>query len=267
MQSLLRRVCTRTTVFRSKKRSFCIRTAGAFAVFDFDNTCIIHDAGEACLAFLCKNRLLRDDSLLGVPFRGSRASYHEQVFRRYWEILDEEDVLPAYELAAAMFSGFSREEAEETARCAIEQEGRDIGKGELFGISIARGLAPRPAVLDLMSDLASRGTAVWIVSASPAPAVRAAMEAFGVSGSLIAMESIEKEGVFTRELRRPYSIAEGKVSCIRAYIHPSRRPMLAVGDSANDLAMIEYADRGAVVDRGSRMIGMARERGWIVLQG
>ena len=35
-----------------------------FAVFDFDNTCIINDIGEAMFAFLCRNKLLKNNNLL-----------------------------------------------------------------------------------------------------------------------------------------------------------------------------------------------------------
>ena len=35
-----------------------------FAVLDFDNTCIVNDVGEATLAFICRNHLLRCGELL-----------------------------------------------------------------------------------------------------------------------------------------------------------------------------------------------------------
>ena len=35
-----------------------------FAVLDFDNTCIVNDVGEATLAFICRNHLLRCGELM-----------------------------------------------------------------------------------------------------------------------------------------------------------------------------------------------------------
>ena len=39
-----------------------------YAVFDFDNTCIINDIEEASFAFICENRLLKDFSLLNQKY-------------------------------------------------------------------------------------------------------------------------------------------------------------------------------------------------------
>ena len=52
-----------------------------FAVLDFDNTCIVNDVGEATLAFMCRNRLLRYGGLLPSGAQACDPAYHEQVFR------------------------------------------------------------------------------------------------------------------------------------------------------------------------------------------
>ena len=44
------------------------RTPNGFAVFDFDNTCIINDITEATLHYIARNNLFRDKNLLGNEF-------------------------------------------------------------------------------------------------------------------------------------------------------------------------------------------------------
>ena len=78
------------------------------------------------------------------------------------------------------------------------------------------------------------------------------------------LDRIDNE-VLSYALDEPYSIAEGKVDCIKAFIHGSRRPLFAVGDSVYDLPMVEYADLHAVVERDSALTQEALRRGWFVL--
>src|ERR1700688_4343182 len=51
-----------------------------FAVLDFDNTCIVNDIGEATLAFMCRNHLLRCGDLLPSGPRPCDPAYHEGAF-------------------------------------------------------------------------------------------------------------------------------------------------------------------------------------------
>ena len=54
-----------------------------FGVLDFDNTCIVNDVGEATLAFMCRNQLLRYGELLPSGAQPCDRGYHERVFRHY----------------------------------------------------------------------------------------------------------------------------------------------------------------------------------------
>src|SRR3989344_971484 len=117
-----------------------------FAIFDFDNTCIMNDIAEATLAYLCGNKLLRDTSLLGEK-QDDNADYHERVFHTYHALLKERRIKAAYMLNARMFSGFTPGEAEAVALAAITEEGRKLGSKVLYGFHIERGLAlRRPAM-------------------------------------------------------------------------------------------------------------------------
>ncbi len=236
-----------------------------FAVLDFDNTCIVNDVGEATLAFICRNHLLRCGELMRCGARRCDAAYHEQVFRRYHQLLDGGDIRSASLLCAGILAGFSPDEAAATVAAALDAEGTDPGATELYGIPIASGIAVRPALRRLIDFSAANAIQVWIVSASPEIAVQAAMHRLGLAGRLIALRHRLDHEVLTPALDEPHSIAQGKVDCIKRFIDGTKRPLFAVGDSVYDLPMIEYADLHAVVARDHALTQEARRRGWYVL--
>jgi phosphoserine phosphatase len=239
--------------------------AQPFAVLDFDNTCIVNDVGEATLAFLCRNYLLRCGELLPSGAQPCDPAYHEQVFRHYHRLLNGGDIRSASLLCAGILAGFKPHEAAAVVSATLDGEGTNPGETELYGISIALGLAVRPSLRRLIDFSAANNIQIWIVSASPEIAVRGAMRRFGLAGNLIALRHRLDHEVLTHALDEPHSIAEGKVDCIKRYIDGSRRPLFAVGDSIYDLPMIEYADLHAVVERDNALTQEARRRGWFVL--
>jgi len=232
-----------------------------FAAFDFDGTCIVNDIAEATLAYLCKNKLLKNMHLLGHD-AGDLSTYHERVIQQYYELLETGDMLAAYLFAARTFAGFTVSEAEAQVSAAIDAEGEDLGKVELYGVSIAHGLLARPAVKELMQFLRERGVTIWVISASPQIAVQVAMRHFGYKGQLIGLRNKLVDRILTEDIEEPYSIREGKVSCIQKYIDENERPVLCIGDSTNDQPMIEYSRIPVVVDCGNALAKLARERGW-----
>jgi phosphoserine phosphatase len=236
-----------------------------FAVLDFDNTCIVNDVGEATLAFMCRNELLRYGDLLPSGGQPCNRDYHEQVFRHYHRLLNQGDIRSASLLCAGILAGCKPDAAAAIVSAALDAEGILPGETELYGIPIARGLAVRPALRRLMDFSAANDVQIWIVSASPEIAVRAAMQRFGLRGNLIALRHRIENEVLSYALDEPHSIAEGKVDCIKAFIHGSRRALFAVGDSVYDLPMVEYADLHAVVERDKTLTQEARRRGWFVL--
>jgi len=236
-----------------------------FAVLDFDNTCIVNDVGEATLAFMCRNHLLRCGDLLPPGGQPCNPAYHEQVFRHYYHLLNGGDIRAASLLCAGIFAGFRPDEAAAVASAALDAEGATPGETELFDLPVARGLMLRPALHRLIEFSITNAIRIWIVSASPAIAVRAAMQRFGLPGNLIALRHRIDGEVLSRALEAPHSIAEGKVDCIKTFIDRSQRPLFAVGDSVYDLPMLEYADVRAVVERDNAMTQEAHRRGWFVL--
>jgi phosphoserine phosphatase len=236
-----------------------------FATLDFDNTCIVNDVGEATLAFICENNLLRCSDLVPSGGKPGDPDYHAQVFRHYHQLLNGGDIRAASLLCARILAGFRPDEAKAVVAAALDGEGNIRGEAELFGIRIARGLAVRPALQRLIEFSTANAIHIWIVSASPAVAVQAAMQRFALPGNLIALRHRIVDGVLSRTLVAPHSIQEGKVDCIKTFIDGTRRPLFAVGDSIYDLPMLEYARLRAVVERDNAMTQEARRRGWLVL--
>jgi phosphoserine phosphatase len=241
------------------------RGGPAFAVLDFDNTCIVNDVAEATLAYICRNQLLRRDDLLPSRTRHCDPSYHQQVFRRYYELLHRGEIQSACLLCARVFAGFKRDEAENVVNAAIDAEGSIPWASELYGVPIARGLGVRPALRGLIDFSEANAVQVWIVSASPEMVVRTAMKRFGLPGKLIALRNKTDDSVISMEFDAPYSIGEGKVDCIKTFIDAGNRPLFGIGDSMHDLPMIEYADIHAVVDCGNALTQEAPRRGWFIL--
>ena len=233
-----------------------------FAIFDFDNTCIVNDVGEAVFSYMCRNKLLRDTNLIGA-YEGD---YHEAVFKKYHELYGGGKIKEAYALNAAMFSGFTPQEAEEIARVGIEAEGSEIGEAELYGSKIAHGLALRPQVMELMRLLQLNGVRIWVVSASAEIVVKVALKHFDIAvEDLIGVRAVIEEGIITRELESPMPIIEGKVDCMRKYIDPTQAPLLVIDDSTTGLPILETADIKVVVNRNNALTKEAEKRGWYLL--
>jgi phosphoserine phosphatase len=239
--------------------------AQRFAVLDFDNTCIVNDVGEATLAFMCRNQLLRHGGLLPAGAQACDPPYHERVFRHYHALLDGGDIRAASLLCARILAGLEPHAAAATVAAALEAEGSVPGKTELYGVAVARGLAVRPSLRRLIDFSSTHDIDIWIVSASPEIAVRAAMTRFGLGGNLIGLRHRIDNGILSPAIDEPHSIAEGKVDCIKQQIDGMRRPLFAVGDSVYDLPMVEYAEIHAVVEQDNALTQEARRRGWFVL--
>jgi len=236
------------------------RTDAPFVIFDFDNTCIIHDIGEAVFAHVCRNRLLKDMTLLGAS--DDPGDYHERVFHRYHEMCGQGKILDAYIFAARIFSGFTPALAASLTREAIAAEGTEIGTTDLFGRTIAHGLARNPSAMKLMDVVKSLDIPVWIISASAEVAVRTTMDHFGIEANLIGLRGVLADGRFTADLETPVSILEGKVACMKTRIDASSPPLMVVDDSTTGIPLLETADIKVVVDRGNALVEEARKRRW-----
>ena len=241
-----------------------------YAVFDFDNTCIVNDIGEATLAFLCENKLLRDDSLLPDKDFSNSSEYHRAVFRHYFHMLDENKIEEAYRFIWECLSGFSVEEINNMVERVVHFEGEVLTKRKLLGLTVHKGLTARNGIAELFTYTKKKDIEIWIVSASSDYIVRQAFEIFfpNVKARCIGTENIIKNNVITSNIVYPLCALERKVDYIQSRIHKSIKPIFAVGDSINDKAMLEYAELTIVIDRGNSLSEYAKKQdGWVVFRG
>ena len=239
--------------------------ANSFAVFDFDNTCIANDIAEATLNYMARHAMFRDAAILPGQETMTAQERAENIFRHYYQLLAANDVMGAYEFGARTLSGLKDSEIGPLVAAVIATEGEAIGQAELYGTKIAKGLAMRPAVIDLMNELQQQKTAIWVVSASPRLLVAEAMKYFGIAAELIGVRHKIVNNTVTAELQYPLSVMDGKVDNIKLFINPSTQPILGVGDSMNDCPMLEYCDLKAVVDRGNALTKKAKAEGWFII--
>lgn len=236
-----------------------------FAVFDFDNSCIVNDIQEAVLVYLCKNYLLRNEKLVQTAFADS-TSYHRDVFLAYHKLLDEGKIQEAYRYAVRTLSGFAENEMDALVSDVVSAEGEILGNQNLFGINVARGLSVRPQVKMLMESLSVTGCAIFVVTASSLEVVKSALKIWNFpEGICIGVKNIVSNGILTDAIEEPAPIVGGKVDCIKKFISGDKKPILAVGDSINDLPMLEYSEIKVVVDRGNKLAKKAKEAGWYII--
>ncbi|MEK6969724.1 MAG: haloacid dehalogenase-like hydrolase [Nanoarchaeota archaeon] len=224
-----------------------------YAVFDFDNTCIVNDIAEAALAYLCENNLLK--KLDG-----------EATFKKYFRLLEEGHTQEAYEFATQLLAGFTISEIKTIVQETVRQEGSKLSKRKLFGIEINRGIKPNKSIAELMGVLHPQYK-IWVVSASTKPIIEEALKIFLPDYQIkcIGMESEQEQGRLTDRLIYPTSTFQGKVDNIKKYISKDVPPILGAGDSMNDRYMLEYCKVKVVVDRNNQLTELAKKNGWIIL--
>ena len=273
LEDLLRRVGRGGPEYRAD--------APPLAVFDWDQTVIRHDIGDAlflhqieALGFALDHdefwtvldpsdvtlreqaallRELADDARADHPtFHALREAVLVGFLRS--GLLDPQEGFP---WQTRLLAGMSEAEIADLTRQAMEKEmAAPLARREFQAggqtVHFHTGLRPYAEILDLMRQLEAHGIAVWIVSATNVWAVRVMAEALGVPADrVIGMRTRVAEGRITAELEGEAVATWGKVKAIQRYIHPTRQPVLVAGDNVTDLPMLEYSgDTRLVIDRG-----------------
>jgi HAD superfamily phosphoserine phosphatase-like hydrolase len=195
------------------------RSPAPIAAFDWDNTVIRGDVGEAALQRL--------GELAGEDF-----------LSRYERLCHEQGKRVGYAWCAEM--AYGRNDAA-LAALAAEVLDREIAAGRI---------TYREPMVELVEALVDSGWQVWVVSASLEELVVEAARRIGwprtqVLGMRLARDAA---GVALPKALDPLPYEEGKVAVIDRFI--GRRPRFAAGDSDTDLPMLEAAEHRLVIDRG-----------------
>lgn len=139
----------------------------------------------------------------------------------------------AFEMIAQVWAGWAPDEARAFAADALS----------------AADLAARvrPPVIAVVDWARRRGVAVCVVSASPQPAVEAALELAGLAGlPCAAMRPAVRDGRFTADLVAPVPYGAGKVAAWGTLQNGHRR-LAAFGDSGFDADMLRSAEQAVAV--------------------
>ena len=271
------------------------------AAFDFDNTLIYNDLGEACMYHLARRGLLpvRDpafqsglvDSRYHTEAEGARVlelaaglsgqdaaendRFAAEALGLYDRIYEQADLLTTYLWSRVFFMGRTPEELSALAREVLGDElKRAVGFEELRGTEpdhvqrLPAGIRIVPEVAALIRVLLERDWRVRIVTASPRLVIAPVAERWGlrpedVTGMELAVGS---DGKLLPEVLDPMPCRAGKVTALRAVADVGDRPLkLAAGDSIGDWELLAEAEHAIFFDRGKpELRARAAERGFLI---
>lgn len=268
-------------------------------VFDCDETLIAHDIGEALLRFMITRRRIHGDrgfwnlipermgreairaAFNAVAGRADNEVKDTAAYRRYragligvYETMraSGDGPLGAYAFAARMLRGIHERTVAEMVEEVVDHElsrslgMEDIPSGPPFpGLSVPQGVRFYEEMLNLMQILDQSGFQVWVVSASPAPVVKALLSRVNLPPDrALGLELMTQSGVYTDRIVEPSPIGEGKLELFLDTV--GRSPMLVMGDSMSDAELMENCDGvSVVIDRGDEALqALAKENGWLV---
>lgn len=228
-----------------------------YAVVDFDNTCIHNDIGIAVFNYMCRFHTIKNTDK--TP---------QEIFLTYHKLHDDNKILEAYKFCAKILSGYKEKEIKKLVEDTVVYEGNILTNQELYGKIIPKGLKVNIRTHNVITNLLKKKIKIYIVSASSEIIVKTLLKLWFSDWDVICIgvRNEIKNGIVTKDLVKPIPGYEGKVDCIKKYIDPEIRPVIAVGDSKNDLPMLEYAEIKIVVgDKLTPYIKKAENENWYQL--
>lgn len=265
------------------------------AAFDFDNTLIFNDLGEACMARLLLDGLVRADreefwrelkhplitpaqeSEIRVAWeRGDRESpeatrleFADTLWRCYERIADGAGLEAAYRWTRVLFGGYTERELGDLARRVFETEcAAPIDLLTLpSGSTMNTGIRIYAEIRELIAELGERGWRIRIVTASPEPFIRAVIEHWDLAPAAVRGMRLQRgdDGeILLPVIEEPMTYGEGKVEALR---DEGDLPLdFAAGDSWTDYEMLLAAGRVLLIDRGRPDLREAAKRQGFMIQ-
>lgn len=274
------------------------------AAFDFDNTVIRGDIGEACMYYIALQGMLRTDTEqfwneLAHPLldpaeikklRTLSESYDstgdiddhlqfvEDLLSMY-EAMAEIDLEAAYRWTRIFFAGHSPSELRSVATYVFEHERQSVeGFNQLpGGTRIATGIRIQPEIQELIHLLKESGWDVRIITASPEPIVRAIIHHWNLPESTVRGMRLQ-QATETGASVSSESQEQGELQPIimepmtfghgkvAALREITDQPLLlACGDSITDFELLAESALAIFFDRGNAVYTTAaREKGYLI---
>ena len=257
------------------------------AVFDFDNTMVLRDVGEALMCYMLRKGLLRNPeenmfSLLrpeeavlvsSLLERNAPESLSETLYA--YRKQEEEDTQKAYLMAAAALSGYTPEEARELLATAADHiigpkaDATPLTMLEDDIIEWYETATPFAPIQELVQELQEAGVEVMIVTASSEEAVaHVAQRWFDISPSKVLGIQLDtdEDGRYIPEPGRIITWNEGKVEVIEGYLPEDATILFAAGDSVTDFPMMDQARHKLFIGRdgNEKACRHAERKGYVV---
>lgn len=273
-----------------------------YAVFDFDNTCIFGDIGEACfykileaMAFNFEDPrfwalLDPEDEPEALRERVARAlatspserathpaylEYLGHMGRLYTDHDERHGHTHAYAWVVQLMVGMTGARVLELAAEAYK-EGLAAPLGERVVVdprdgqawSWSVGVRICEEIRQLMAAMRQRGVEVWIVSASAELWVVPFAACFGVAPEHVVGNqlTLDDAGVMSDELVQPPTYRAGKLARMLVRGQRERAPWMGFGDAMTDFEMLcQTQSLAVVIDRGqAELRAHALDKGWVL---
>jgi phosphoserine phosphatase len=266
------------------------------AAFDFDNTLVYNDLGEAVLYYiLLQNQVVADSpefweqlarpacvtepeaEELRALYGRLRAAdgdddtltlaFTSATLGLYHRIYETEGLESAYRWSRILYAFRPADDLRAMARYVFDAERQTpVGFAELpDGRKLPQGLRPFPEVRALIRALLEHGWEVFVVTASPEETIRPVIAHWGLPEERVIGMRLERgaEDRLLPHIVEPYPVRGGKVAALaRVCDRPLR---FALGDSWGDLELLKSAERAALFDRGNAELARtAREAGILI---
>lgn len=259
------------------------------AVFDFDNTLIRNDLGEAVMYYILFQALLRADlpqfwdELPHPAIADDEVDHLKQIWRSmeaqgtdenedvylsfvdaiaplYGKVYKHSGMDAAYRWSRILFAFQSEKELQSIARYVLDYEcNQPLGQSELpSGLTLPRGIRVYAEVRALLKELLARDWDVRIVTASPEAIIAAVSQRWGIAPEKVhgmrltkgAVTSVDGE---TQELLLPQIVEPMTVQQgkVDRLLAETDQPLrFMMGDSIGDWELLQHAERAVLIDRG-----------------
>jgi len=256
------------------------------AAFDFDQTLIVNDLGDAVFYYMIEHQDFRFEDpgfLSAIDHRDYRRvvlesrndrtgeRFRDAFLSLYFSLLAEKGKEVAYPFATRIMSGWTPEEIRGMAdRVIAREEAAPLGSEHIVlknggPVQMRRGIRLIAPMADLLRRLREAGAQVHVVTGTCQIVTEryVARRALAVD-SVIGMRTEIRKGRLTDRIAPPSTVGEGKLDAVMQRF--GRAPDLAAGDSGSDLALMRAATGEAICVEtdGSSIREEAISRDWIV---